>query len=265
MTLRWNILAIADAVAFAVAFVVLGVGLCACSEKPGGELNEPEIGEVVVATDYNYASVSCSVSDASTVSECGVVLLQDGAQVAAVDGTWSSELEFVAEFDGLSGGETYSAVAFVGNGKARVESASVSFSIPVYPIEIGDYLPKYQGVVYDMTADSLSLISLDEIQYIPWKESKAWCESYLDGSWYMPCIEELATVHDNIVAVNNGMAAAGVDSIFMGNECYWSSTEYEELYAYRYHFNDGKVYYYGMDEAKTSNMNRCRAVKKVVR
>lgn len=132
-------------------------------------------------------------------------------------------------------------------------------------IEVGDYIADYGGgVVFKCDNDgSFYLVSLKEASNKSWEESKNWCETYGDGEWYMPNIEELSLLQKQLSKVNYTLGIHGKDKIRVDNICYWSSTDYEYFFAYRMKMSTGEIFYHGSDEQKTSTKNLVRAIRYV--
>ena len=60
---------------------------------------------------------------------------------------------------------------------------------------------------------------------------------YAAGAWFLPSVKELNTLYANKAAVN--AALTKVNATTLGNEYYWSSTEYIYNYAWRLRMSDG--------------------------
>jgi hypothetical protein len=80
------------------------------------------------------------------------------------------------------------------------------------------------------------------------------CANYGDGKWYLPSIEELNLMYENIGQGN----ALGLGNIGgFANAYYWSSTEYEGKLAWDQRFYDGSQYRYF--KTSTDNVRAVRA------
>jgi len=66
---------------------------------------------------------------------------------------------------------------------------------------------------------------------------------YAAGAWFLPSVKELNTLYANKAAVN--AALTKVNATTLGNEYYWSSTEYSGYYAWKLDMSDGSRYAYG--------------------
>ena len=60
---------------------------------------------------------------------------------------------------------------------------------------------------------------------------------YAAGAWFLPSVKELNTLYANKAAVN--AALTKVNATTLGNEYYWSSTEYYNDYAWSLRMSDG--------------------------
>ena len=138
-------------------------------------------------------------------------------------------------------------------------------SVPVEKgMEVGDYIQDYGGgVVFKCDNDGgFYLVSLKEASNKPWEESKNWCKTYGDGEWYMPNIEELSLLQQQLSKVNYTLRIYGKAQIRIDNICYWSSTENGNC-AWRMQMSTGKRLGEGTDEHKTSTKNLVRAIRYV--
>lgn len=94
------------------------------------------------------------------------------------------------------------------------------------------------------------------IQLMPGWETKypvfAWSADYGQG-WYIPALNELQEIYDQISAINTTLSANGY--ALLEQKWYWSSTEYDNSYACDYDFSNG--YYSGNYK---SSLNRVRCV-----
>jgi len=79
------------------------------------------------------------------------------------------------------------------------------------------------------------------------------CANYGDLKWYLPSIEELNLMYENI-GLGNALGLGNVGNLGNG---YWSSTEYDNGYAGKQNFNNGNQNYF--IKTNTSNVRAVRA------
>jgi hypothetical protein len=84
--------------------------------------------------------------------------------------------------------------------------------------------------------------------------ARTWVET-LGAGWYLPSIDELSILWHNRYYVNE--TARAVSSTLLSNSQYWSSTEYNAIYAFSFKFNFGDAFHYYY---KTTSCN-VRAVR----
>jgi hypothetical protein len=87
-----------------------------------------------------------------------------------------------------------------------------------------------------------------------WSGAKSWCSSYGDGKWYLPSANDLKVIYNNKSTLNKTLTMCGGTTL--GASVYWSSSEYNNSYAYYVRFSTGIRDYYGK-----SNVNQVRAVR----
>ena len=108
------------------------------------------------------------------------------------------------------------------------------------------------------------MVSLDEVDHLPWEEAVRWSEAYDGGGWGMPEIDNLVLLHRAFYPVSKTLIALGYPRLCNSNSCYWSITPIEETYAYlqRARLWDGYVLTeMGLDEQASSTANITRAVR----
>lgn len=128
--------------------------------------------------------------------------------------------------------------------------APVAFAQTKY--EIGKYYPdkgiyagelKKQDGFYGIFAALQDAGEKDEdgdSQEYTWKEAMK--IKFSQDNIHVPDIRELSLLHLNIDDVNAGLVAAGGEKL---EGYYWSSTEYDNYYAWRLRMSDGNRYNYG--------------------
>jgi hypothetical protein len=85
------------------------------------------------------------------------------------------------------------------------------------------------------------------------------CRNYSDGGWYLPSVSEMNLLEKSLFDINRSLAnIPGSQEIQLGH--YWTSTEFNEGWAYGFCFDDGRVEYDGIDKY---NKFAVRAIKKV--
>ena len=62
------------------------------------------------------------------------------------------------------------------------------------------------------------------------------------NDWYLPSIDELNLLYNNRFIVNKRLAAT-TGAIKIGVNIYWSSTEYDAIYAWGFNFGSGYIYH----------------------
>ena len=125
-----------------------------------------------------------------------------------------------------------------------------------------------KGIVFSVNSerDEALVVSVDEISGRNWYNSVDWCDSYGDGSWKMPDIDQLMLLHQAFYPVSKALIAGGFTPLYNLNRCYWSSTVNPQNsdYHYRQRIWDGFVLKsIGFDERVESVANLTRAVRKV--
>ena len=81
-----------------------------------------------------------------------------------------------------------------------------------------------------VTAMASGMSNMNEIKKLPnWKVNYpafAWCAS-MGSDWYLPAVDELVLIYENMDAINMGLSRRGYEEIGK-REFYWSSTESDE-------------------------------------
>jgi hypothetical protein len=107
------------------------------------------------------------------------------------------------------------------------------------PTEIGQAYGG--GIVFDISEDGHGLIvALEDIGDFNWKEAKSECLAYKGGGytdWYLPSKEELKKLYEVKEGVNRSLLKGGSTAI--SRTAYWSSTEYNASFAWKFHFYSG--------------------------
>lgn len=129
--------------------------------------------------------------------------------------------------------------------------------------------PGGKGVVFwvDEMLNAELLVCVDELDGADWNTAVSWCESYGDGSWWMPDLDTLLLLHRAFYPVAKTLNTGGFTPLCNENYCYWSSNENPQSDGYRLRLRlwDGYILdNLGYDESIYSNANRTRAVKWVV-
>jgi len=86
----------------------------------------------------------------------------------------------------------------------------------------------------------------------------SWISTNFSSEWFLPSIEELEKVWQNILHINEGLFNIGSQTIPLNAGNYWSSTEAHEDFAYVYDSSDRNI---GNAMVKTYNF-RVRAIRK---
>jgi hypothetical protein len=84
--------------------------------------------------------------------------------------------------------------------------------------------------------------------------ARTWVET-LGAGWYLPSIDELSILWHNRYYVNK--TARAVSSTLLSHSKYWSSTEYNAIYAFSFYFNFGDASY--DDKSNTYSVRAVRA------
>ena len=110
------------------------------------------------------------------------------------------------------------------------------------PLKVGDLVSKNgaTGVVYYADDSSIEIVSVEETS-ADWYSAKTWCENYGSG-WCLPSTFTLQRIYNNASVINSTLSANGCTSL--GTGYYWSSTEYNDSFAYRLNFSNGYSGYY---------------------
>ena len=71
---------------------------------------------------------------------------------------------------------------------------------------------------------------------------------YREGEWYLPAVGELGFIMPRFKEINSNLLALGSSGVQLGDySTYWSSTEYDEYYAWTVRIDNGFVDYNGKD------------------
>ena len=125
-----------------------------------------------------------------------------------------------------------------------------------------------KGIIFsvDSKQDEALIVSVDEIFGKNWYDSVAWCDTYGDGTWIMPDIDQLMLLHRAFYPVTKALVAGGFTPLYNLNRCYWSSTVNPQDPGCRYRqriWNGTVLTSPGLDENVNSTANFTRAIHKV--
>ena len=125
-----------------------------------------------------------------------------------------------------------------------------------------------KGIIFsvDSEQNEALIVSVDEIFGKNWYDSVDWCDTYGDGTWRMPDIDQLMLLHRAFYPVTKALVASGFTPLYNLNRCYWSSTvnPQDSDCRYRQLIWKGTVLTSpGYDENVSSTNNFTRAVKRV--
>lgn len=85
-----------------------------------------------------------------------------------------------------------------------------------------------------------------------------WCVD-LGTDWYLPALNELKTIYNNMSKLNAALSKAGGTTL--GTSNYWSSTEVNTEYAYPVNFSNGSSSYNSGTKSYESSKKQVRAVR----
>lgn len=248
-----------------------------------GVITALKVGETTISAQTNGKTAYCIISvekvDVTSISldstslalnagghhRLKVTILPDNASIRRIE--WKSSDISVATVDsaGTVNGVGVGAAVITAEADGKMVSCQVSVKADSLG-KIGQYTTDYGGgIVFWQSADgkTVKLLSMTEKFGLNWSDAKVWCSNYGDGKWYLPAIEELTLIHNVFNVVNTALSANKGTMLTVQNFCYWSSTEYSSVYAYREKLMTGEIYYQGYDEEKTSTWNYTRAVRTV--
>ena len=125
-----------------------------------------------------------------------------------------------------------------------------------------------RGIIFsvDNEQNEALVVSVDEAAGKNWNDSVKWCESYGDGSWWMPDSDQLHLLHRAFYPVTKALMARGLTPLYNENQCYWSSTINPTSQDHRLRellWLGEIIDNVGQHEHYTATVNRTRAVKKV--
>lgn len=110
------------------------------------------------------------------------------------------------------------------------KTITITQTPPPYPVGSLLTIDGAKGVVFDLGDTVTKIVSVTETK-ANWSGAKTWCSNYGTG-WYLPAIDELKMIYYNKSTINSTLSANGYTTF--GGEWYWSSTEYDNNYAYAY-------------------------------
>lgn len=164
-------------------------------------------------------------------------------------------------------------------GTGTIDDPLVAVPSSQFLYQVGDYIPSKGGVIYhryltgtNIITQNYLVVDLQDLGTAVWSNinntannaTSLWngssnqsiitsqpgatsgaafsCQASINGGladWYLPAIQELNRLWDNMLEVSKGLEIAGGSQLTF--DTYWSSTEYNSINAWGFYFYNGTV------------------------